>query len=123
MHVDAAYSADLMGLSSDGDIGYDPRVLNQAARLVLIFTQHHGTDITIASPNNEHWHTGNPVRLAAGSAKQYRPDEYLWQVESGVSAGKDAAAQCRPKVSAWAEQGLGGWANLRDRGPSYLFII
>ena len=90
LHVDAVYS-DLMGMSSDGDAGYDPRMLYQAARLVEMFTQQSGTDITIVSPNNPYWHTGNPVPLAAGPASERRPDEYLWQVYEGVSAGKDAS--------------------------------
>jgi hypothetical protein len=93
LHVDANYSAAALGLSPDADRGYDPRMLNQVRCLVDFFEHHAGRDLTIASPNNPWWHTGNAVPLAGGTAERYRPWDFLFAVMSGRSAGKWAQAQ------------------------------
>ena len=47
-----------------------------------------GSDLTIPSDKNPFWHTGNPVKLASGSAQKHRPWEYVQAVADGRSAGK-----------------------------------
>ena len=93
LHVDAAYSAAALGLTPDADRGYDARVLNQANRLLELFVTECGTDLTQPTTHNPFYHTGNHVPLAAGEARHRRPWEFVPDVESGRSHGRDAAAQ------------------------------
>lgn len=48
-----------------------------------------GTDLTVANEYNPFWHTGNPVKLNSGPARDYRPWEDLIAVASGQTAGKN----------------------------------
>ena len=93
LHVDAAYTAATSGGDGGGDAGYDPRMIREVQKLVELFVRMLGSDLTVPSTDNPFWHTGNPVRVDAGAAKEYRPDEHIWNVESGQSAGDGLAAQ------------------------------
>jgi len=93
MHVDAAYTAATLGYSSEADDGFDQRVLNNALRLLEDFTQTCGTDLTVATSVNPWWHTGNPVQMATGTARQARPYDWFWDVMNGRSAEKMAEAE------------------------------
>ena len=98
LHADAAFSAAALGASTDADSGYDPRILNQVRRLVRMFEQELGTDLTVPSANNPWWHTGS-VQLAAGSTREYQPFDYVYEVEAGRLPGKEAVRQsCRAWV-------------------------
>ena len=74
-------------------------------RLIALFTRLLGKDLTIADPTNPFYHNGNAVNLAAGSARDYRPWVWLWEVAFGRSAGNDAAAQ---SCAAWVQDQLDG---------------
>ena len=98
LHIDAAYTAAVSGGESGGDAGYDPRMIRDVQLLVAFFVQMLGRDLSVPSAKNPFFHTGNDVDVNAGPAREYRPSEWLWNVESGRSAGNDAAAQ---SCTAW----------------------
>ena len=93
LHVDAAYTAAVSGGDAGGDAGYDPRLIREVQRLVELFEQKLGRDLTIPSPHNPFFHTGNAVQLDGGAAQSHRPWQHVWNVESGQSAGDGLAAQ------------------------------
>ena len=96
MHVDAAYTAAVSGGESGGDAGYDPRMIRGVQHLVTLFEQRAGRDLTIPSTHNPFFHTGSNVNRNAGAARENRPTEWLWAVESGRSAGDGQTAQSCP---------------------------
>ena len=98
LHVDAAYSAAALGRVGECDRGFDPRTVHQVQRLVDLFITKLGTDLTIPTPDNPFFHTGNAVPLATGSTMERRPWEYVWNVSRGASAGKNATPQ---SITAW----------------------
>ena len=102
LHADAAFSAAALGASTDADSGYDPRMLNQVRRLLRMFEQELGTDLTVPSANNPFWHTGS-VQLAGGSTREYRPYDLVFEVEAGRLPGRQAARQ---SFRAWATDQL-----------------
>ena len=88
LHVDAAFSAAATGTGGDPDAGYDSRIINQVHRLVDLFEEECGRDLTIQASHNPFWHTGNHVPLDSGPAREKRPWEFIWDVAAGRSGGK-----------------------------------
>ena len=66
-------------------------MLVMARRLQDEFKQQLGTDLTVFSPNNPFWHTGNAVPLWTGDFQTRRPWEWVWRVAEGRSVGKGRA--------------------------------
>lgn len=93
MLADAAYTAAVDGSDRDGDAGYDPRLIREVQCLVTFMETKLGHDLTVPSAQNLFWHTGNPVQLDSGTARDYRPWVRLWDVFSGRSAGDGSNAE------------------------------
>jgi hypothetical protein len=87
LHVKHAYQASETGFSETDD-PITPSMLVQARILQNLFRQKCGTDLTVATLNNELWHTGHGVPLAGEPWKQRRPWELIERVESGKTGGK-----------------------------------
>ena len=104
MHVDAAYTAAISGAEAGADAGYDPRMIREVDRLVDFITDKLGVDLTQVDPNNPFWHTGNTVNGATGSSREARPQDWLFMVESGASAGVGPAGARPQSCANWVQE-------------------
>ena len=87
VHVDTAWKmADGQGVGIDDGIPeylhHDVSAIRRGLRAKL------GTDLTIVHAGNPLWHTGNAVPLDGGDYRERAPDDYVWAVCAGDSAGK-----------------------------------
>ena len=86
MHADQAWQTATKG---DSPL-HDPvtqSLLNGAAAVRNELRAKLGTDLTVKNEFNPFWHTGNPVKLASGSERDYRPWNDIWTVAEGHRAG------------------------------------
>ena len=105
MHAHAAYEAAVLGASHAED-PIRASTHHEVAKLVAKFVELLGTDLTVASPLNPFWHTGNPIQPDAADLRKAKPWDYVWRVASARAFGKDRATL--ETVSAWAERHIAG---------------
>lgn len=90
LHVRHAFQDHETGAAASDD-PITPSMLVQARTLQQELRRLLGNDLTVPSPNNPFWHTGNPTPLDAGTFHERRPWEWVWRTAEGRSAGKGRA--------------------------------
>ena len=90
LHVSQAYEVATKGDSSLHDPVTQP-LLNAAEAVRRELKAKLGTDLTVADEYNPFFHTGNRVKLSAGTERQYRPWRDIWTVAEGLRAGTGRA--------------------------------
>ena len=86
LHVRHAFQNHELGIQ-EGASTITTNQLVAARKLQNHFFKMMGSDLTTHTTHNQHWHTGIPVPLDAGDFRFRRPEEFVWSVARGASAG------------------------------------